>query len=381
MKFDFETEIDRRAWNSVKWDRYRDQDVLPLWVADMDFPTPEFVMKAIRTRLQQHPILGYSTVPDALVENFVDWTDRMYNWQINADWLVWLPSVMTGINIAVQVIGNRNDHCVIPTPVYPPFLSVPEQNVREPAFSPLVLQKDRWEMDFDDLDQTTKRASTLLFCNPQNPTGRVYAQNELWELAKVCLRNNTVLISDDIHWGLVLDENVTYKPIASLAPEVAERTITLYSHTKTYNIAGESVAVAIIPNPDIRRDFKAHAQRIHPSLSPLALAGATAAFADNTSWLIDLNSYLRQNRDLLQEAITDSEVLRTTPVEGTHLMWIDAKCLPVSNPQKHFESFGLGLFDGVAFRSPGFVRLNFAMPRTLLEKGIERLISATSAYR
>lgn len=381
MTYDFDTKIDRRAWNSIKWNRYRHRDVIPLWVADMDFPTPEFLLEAIQNRLQAHPVLGYSSTPDELVETFLDWTDRMFNWQIKADWLVWIPSVMTGINIAVRVVGNRGGQCVIPVPVYPPFLTVPEQQDRVPVFSPLVRQQDRWEMDFSNLQLTTLNADTILFCNPQNPTGRVYDRQELTELATVCARNGTILISDDIHWGLVLDEHVSYTPIASLDPEVAMQTITLYSHTKTYNIAGESVAVAIIPDPGIRQAFKSHATRIHPSLSPLALAGATAAFGDQTSWLVELNTYLRQNRNLLQKAINDSQVLSTTLVEGTHLMWIDATQLPVSNPQKHFENFGLGLSDGVEFRGPGFVRHNFAIPRALLETSIERLSEATKPYR
>lgn len=381
MNFDFDTDIDRRAWHSVKWDRYRDRDVIPLWLADMDFPTPDFLLETIHNRLQQHRILGYSSIPSELVESFVAWTDRMFRWQVNEDWLVWIPSVMTGINIAIRVVGKRGDHCVIPVPVYPPFLWVPEQHDRVPSFSPLVRHQDSWKMDFDDVRSTTKNASTVLFCNPQNPTGRVYTRQELIDLATVCIKHKTVLISDDIHWGLVLDEDLAYTPIASLDPEIAAQTISLYSHTKTYNIPGESVAVAVIPDPEIRRAFKSQAQRIHPSLSPLALAGATAAYRDETTWLVELNSYLRQNHDLLRQAVIDSQVLGTTAVEGTHLMWIDTTRLPVSNPKKHFESFGLGLSDGVEFRGPGFVRLNFAIPRTLLEISIERLRGATDLYQ
>lgn len=345
----------------------------------MDFPTPEFLLDAIQDRLQAHPVLGYSSIPDELVETFVDWTDRRFNWQISPDWLVWIPSVMTGINIAVRVVETRNSQCVIPVPVYPPFLSVPEQQDRIAVFSPLVRQQKRWEMDFDDLQFTTQNASTILFCNPQNPTGRVYDRQELCQLANVCVRNDTVLISDDIHWGVVLNEDVSYTPIASLDPEVAKKTISLYSHTKTYNVAGESVAVAIIPDPDIRQAFKSHAMRIHPSLSPLALAGATAAFGDQTTWLVELNTYLRENRNLLQQAIEESRFLSTTLVEGTHLMWIDASQLPVPNPQTHFETFGLGLSDGSEFRGPGFVRFNFAIPRTLLERCIDLLFTATNS--
>lgn len=380
MKFDFDKVIDRRAWHSIKWDKYRDLDVLPLWIADMDYPTPEFIRQAIHNRLE-HPILGCSSVPDDLVETFVQWAARKFDWTINADWLVWMHSVMTGIDIAVRVIGKSDDQCVIPVPTYPPFIAVPERQHRVPVFSPLVQHANRWEMDFDDIRRTTTNAATFLFCNPQNPTGRVYNPQELIDLATICLRNDTMMLSDDVHWGLVLEEDLTYTPIASLDPEIADKTISLFSHTKTYNVAGASAAVAVIPDPTIREAFKSEAARIHPTISPLALAGATAAYGDESTWLKDLNSYLRQNRDLLQQVIEDSNILRTTTVEGTHLMWIDATRLPVPNPQKHFESFGLGLSDGAEFHGPSFVRLNFAIPRTLLERCIDHLLAATNTFR
>lgn len=343
----------------------------------MDYPTPEFLVQAIRNRLE-HPILGCSSVPDDLIETFIEWAARKFNWKINADWLVWMHSVMTGVDIAVRVIGNSGDTCVMSVPTYPPFLAVPERQNRVRVCSPLAQHDGRWEMDFDDIRRTTTKAPTFLFSNPQNPTGRVYNPEELSELASICMRNDTILISDDVHWGLVLEQDLAYTPIASLDTEIAEKTISLFSHTKTYNVAGASAAVAVVPDPEIRQAVKLQAARIHPTISPLALAGATAAYGDATTWLQELNSYLRQNRDLLQRAIEDSQLLQTTNVEGTHLMWIDATRLPVSSPQKHFESFGLGLSDGVEFKGPGFVRLNFAIPRTMLNQCIERLLNATS---
>ena len=379
MNFDFDTVIDRRAWHSIKWDKYRDLDTLPLWIADMDYPTPEFIVQAIRNRLE-HPILGCSSVPDDLNETFVEWGAKKFNWQINVDWLVWMHSVMTGVDIAVRVIGKRGDQCVIPVPTYPPFLAVPERQDRVPLFSPLLQWDGRWEMDFDDIRRTTATAPTFLFSNPQNPTGRVYNPQELIELAATCIHNDTILISDDVHWGLVLEEELAYTPIASLDPEIAEKTISLFSHTKTYNVAGASAAVAVIPDPALRQTFKSQAIRIHPTISPLAFAGATAAYGDESTWLDELNSYLRQNRDLLQQAIENSQLLQTTNVEGTHLMWIDATRLPVSSPQQHFESFGLGLSDGAEFQGPGFVRLNFAIPRSLLDKCLEKLLEACTPF-
>ena len=345
----------------------------------MDYPTPEFIVHAIRDRLE-HPILGCSSVPDDLNVAFVEWAARKFNWQINVDWLVWMHSVMTGVDIAVRVIGTHGEPCVMPVPTYPPFVAVPERQDRVPVFSPLLQLNGRWEMDFDDIRRITTNAPTILFSNPQNPTGRVYDPQELIELASICMRNDTILISDDVHWGLVLEEDLAYTPIASLDPEIAERTISLFSHTKTYNVAGASAAVAVIPDPAIRQAFNSQAVRIHPTISPLACAGATAAYRDESTWLAELNSYLRQNRNLLQQVIETSQLLRTTNVEGSHLMWIDATRLPVSNPQKHFESHGLGLADGVEFHGPGFVRLNFAIPRALLDTCIERILAACAPF-
>ncbi len=373
--FDFSTRLNRKNSDSIKWSRYRNTDVLPFWVADMDFATPKFVLDAIRHRLE-HPILGYSDIPPELTQAFIQWALRHFNWSIQEEWVLWLPSVVGGLNVAVRAVGKEDDHCVIPIPIYPPFLTIPELNQRIPTLSNLILENNRWVMDLNDIEKKTEQASTLLISNPQNPTGRAYSKTELQELGNLCVRNNTVIVSDEIHWGIILNPATPHTPIATISEAISQQTITLISHTKTYNIPGEPCAVAVISNPELRESFRTWGTRMLPICSPLALAGATASFCDTSSYLVELNQYLRDNRDLLVTAVNDSERLHVTTPEATYLAWIDVRNLSLADPITHFEQHGLGLYDGSEFGVPGFVRFNFAVPRLLLSEGIERLLIA-----
>ncbi len=215
----------------------------------------------------------------------------------------------------------------------------------------------------------------LLLSNPQNPTGRAYTESELTELAEFCLRHDLVLCSDEIHCQLLLDEQARHVPVASLAPEIAERTISLYAATKTYNIPGLSCGVAVIPDPALRRCYKRARAGLVPNVGPLELAASEAAFADDGPWVPALLDYLRGNHQRLQEVAGE----RMTPVEATYLAWIDVRDLELDGPGAFFESHGLGLSDGAAFGGDGFVRFNFACPRSLLNQGLERLATALEA--
>ncbi len=377
-KFNFDEIYDRRATSSSKWVKYGERDVLPFWVADMDFATPEFVLDAIRARLE-HPVVGYTDLPEELVGVFIDWADRRYGWQIHPDWLVALTSLVPGLNAAVRCVGDDGDASIVMTPIYPPFLQTAAINHRRLITSALQKHDERWVMDLDDIKRKTSDESsrTILLCNPQNPTGRVYTRDELQSLADICLRTNTVIVSDEIHWGICLEPGLTHTPLATLSDEVDENTITLISHTKSYNIAGLKSAFAVIRNPDLRRRFEAAKSGWISSVSPLAYEAAIASYNDQSTWLPDLQAYLRTNRDLLTDAVDKLENLTIAPVEGTHLGWIDARKLPVRDHAAYFESHGLGFSDGVEFGAPGFVRFNFATPRAVLERGISRLETAS----
>ncbi|HEX7037459.1 MAG TPA: PatB family C-S lyase [Pseudomonadales bacterium] len=371
----FDRIIDRRGTWSSKWEKYAGRDVLPFWVADMDFPAPRFILDALRRRID-HEILGYTRTPATLNDAFRGWLVRHYGWSVPESWLVWIPGVVTGFNLAARAAAVPGGSILIPTPVYYPFLEVPQNSGQQGIEVPLVKDGRRWVMDFDALERAVQPSTRiLLFCNPQNPTGRAYRESELRQLAEFCLRHDLVLCSDEIHCQIVLDPDASHTPIATLAPEIAERTITLYAATKAYNIPGLTCAVAVIPNPALRQRFKTAQAGIVPSVGPLELVASEAAFADTGPWLSELLDYLRGNHERLAEVAGE----RMTPVEATYLAWLDVRDLGLDNPGAWFESHGLGLSDGAAFGGPGFVRFNFGCPRGLLERGLERLEAALRA--
>ena len=376
-----EPPIDRAGTASTKWEKYAGRDVLPLWVADMDLPTAPFVVAAVRERLR-HPILGYTEPPAATVEAFVEWLARRYGWQVSAEALVWITGVVPGINLAAQVLADANHHrreMVIPTPVYPPFFAVPPRAGLQMAASPLA-KGQRWEMDFDDLARRlSSRTAGILFCNPQNPTGRVYERGELERLAELVVASGAVAVSDEIHCPLVLDAERRHVPFASLGPEIAARTISLFAPTKAYNFAGLGGAVAVIPDAGLRERFLLAAKGIASNVSPLAFAALGAAFSDDSGFLATQNRFLAANGAALERAVASMEGIATTHVEGTFLAWLDVSPLALPNPAACFEAHGLGLSDGEDFGAPGYLRFNFGCPRSLLAAGIERLGNAAAA--
>lgn len=371
----FDRELDRTGTSAAKWDRYRGRDVLPFWVADMDFEAPDFILEAARKRLE-HGILGYTRLPETLVAAFQGWLARNYAWQVPREWLLWLPGVVPGLNLSAMAVGRPGDSLLIPTPVYYPFLSVPANAERRGLQVPMTRAGRRWVMDFDALEAAVRPDTGLvMICNPQNPTGRAYTRNELLELAAFAERHDLVICSDEIHCALLLDPHAQHIPIASLAPEIAARSISLFAATKTYNIPGLSCAVAVIPDANLRRRLRAAHRGLVPPIGPLAFRASEAAFSDTGNWVASLLQYLRGNH----RRLFDEVGARMTPVQATYLAWIDVRDLALDDPGAWFERFGLGLSDGAPFAGPGFVRFNFACPRTQLERGLERYRAAIDA--
>ena len=369
---EFDRRIDRSGTSSAKWDQYQGRDVLPFWVADMDFEAPDFLLDAVRARLE-HKVFGYTRVPDALVAAFQGWLKRNYQWQVAEEWLVWIPGVVTGLNLAAMATAEPNGAVLIPTPVYYPFLSVPANAGQRSIEVPMERDGNRWVMDIDALEAATDADTRILMiANPQNPTGRVYDQAELQKLAAFAERNGLVICSDEIHCGILLDQEARHRPIASLDPAIAERSISLYAATKAYNVPGLSCAVAVIPDAGLRRRFNKARQGLTPLIGPLAYTASEAAFNDDSGWLDRLLAYLRGNHERVLAVAGE----RMTPVEGTYLAWLDVRDLGLDDPGAHFERFGLGLSDGAAFGGPGFVRFNFGCPRSLLEAGLTRFSAA-----
>ena len=370
---DFDTQLDRRNTASEKWDRYGDRDIIPLWVADMDFRSPPAVIESLHQRVA-HGIFGYSGPPKELVETVTAMLFREYSWQVDPAWLVWLPGLVCGLNVACRAVGQAGDAVAAFTPVYPPFLTAPGLADRLLVTAPLVEQKNRWVMDLDALEQAiTDRTRLLMLCSPHNPVGRIWSREEQLALAELVERHNLIVCSDEIHSGLLLDAEKQHIPFATLAPELARRTITLQAPSKTYNIPGLGCSFAIIPDQQLRMAFRGVMSGIVPHVNLLGYIATLAAYRDGETWRQALLSYLRENRDLVLESLAVMPGLKTWPVEATYLAWIDARSLQTDDPAGFFELAGVGLSDGTPFGAPGFLRLNFGCPRKLLQQALARM--------
>jgi cystathionine beta-lyase len=371
--FDFDTPLDRRGTASEKWDRYAGRDILPLWVADMDFRSPPAVIKALHQRVE-HGIFGYTAPPKELVETVVTKLGREYGWQVDEEWLVWLPGLVCGLNVTCRAVGAPGDGVAIFTPVYPPFFSAPRNAGRQVVSVPLAEHEGRWEMDLVALERAiSPRTRLLLLCSPHNPVGRVWTREEQLALLELAERRDLVVCSDEIHAGLVLDGDTRHTPFAAISPEAARRSITLNAPSKTYNIPGLGCSFAVIPDDTLRRVFRRAMAGIVPHVNLLGYTAALAAYRDGEAWRQALLEYLRGNRELVLREVAGMPGVRVWPVEATYLAWIDARGLGVADPAAFFEGAGVGLSDGSPFGAPGFVRLNFGCPRSLLEEAVQRM--------
>ena len=376
MKYDFDNPIDRTDTASVKWDRYKGDDIIPMWVADMDFQSPLPVIDALQRRTA-HGVFGYTIATDRLIHVVLDRLKTRYEWDVDPDWLVWLPGVIPGLNLACRCVGEDGDEVVTTTPIYYPFLQAPENSRRQLVTAPMNYSAGCWSFDFERLQESiSSRTRVLLLCNPFNPLGRVLSRQELVEVSRICSQRDLVICSDEIHCDLVLDADKVHIPIATLGPDVAERTITLISPSKTFNLPGLSCAIAVIPDAKLRNRFKREAQGMVPHVSTLGYVAAHAAYSECAEWHAELLDYLRGNRAYLEREIGAMAGLQMAHVEATYLAWIDTRATGIDDPCSVFEALGVGLFDGDRFGGPGFVRLNFGCRRSLLEQAVERIKSA-----
>ena len=372
MSYAFDTVLDRRQSSSSKWQKFP-PEVLPMWVADMDFAAPGFILDALRERLD-HPILGYTLKPASLQEAFMTWLSHHYGWQVEEEWIVWLPGVVPGLNLAAQCLTEGA--LMIPTPVYHPFLDLARHAGLAEQRVPMAVDAGTWCMDFDAMeDQVDASTRMVMICNPQNPTGRCYRREELEALAAFCERHDLLLVSDEIHCSIVLHEGSEHLPVAHAFPEIAQRTVSLFSATKAYNIPGISCAAAVIPDPHLRERFVAARRGVVPGIGPLGFVVSETAFRDRGSYLPELRQYLRGNLAYLQQELDN----RLAPLEATYLAWIDVRDLALENTEAYFAGHGLGISPGAQFGEPGFIRLNFGCPRPTLEEGVRRLQAGIAA--
>ncbi|RTL40404.1 MAG: putative C-S lyase [Rhodocyclaceae bacterium] len=375
--FDFNTGPERAGSDSIKWRRYAGHDVIPMWVADMDFAAPPAVLEALHTRID-HGVFGYADPWPSVTEAVIDGIARDHAWQIKPEWLVWLPGVVTGFNVAVRAVGQPGDGVFTATPVYPPFLHAPGNFEQRLVTTPLLQHGTRWEWDWSRTEAAMADGVRLfMLCNPHNPVGRVFDRDELCRIAALAERHDLVISSDEIHCGLVLDPAKPHIPIASLDESVAKRTITLMAPSKTWNIPALYCAFAIIPDAGLRARYKRAMAGIVPHVNVLGLAATEVAYRDCGPWREALIGTLRANAARVVDVINRLPGLATTPVEATYLAWIDCReflaARGIANAAAFFEAAGVGLSDGKDFGLPGFVRLNFGCPPARLEEGLARI--------
>ena len=378
----FDTPIDRRNTDSIKWSKYAGRDILPLWVADMDFAAPPAVLDALQQRIA-HGVFGYGGAWPSLTESVLTHLETEYGWSIEPEWIVWLPGLVSGLNIACRAVDGE---VLTATPIYPPFLSAPHFSGRRLNRAELACTDGDWHWDKIALKNALTAATRLfLLCHPHNPVGRCWSREELLDLASFAEENDLIVCSDEIHCGLILDADKRHIPFASLSPEAAKRSITLMAPSKTYNIPGLGCAFAVIPDAGLRRRFQQAMNGIVPHVNVLGLAACEAAYRDCTEWHRELLAYLAGNRDrltaatqgdFLRGAVNAGKRVKMSHVEATYLAWIDVRQLGLVHPAAHFEAHGLGLSDGADFGAPGWLRLNFGCPRSTLEEALKRFSKA-----
>jgi len=377
---EFDRIINRRGTESIKWSKYG-EDVLPMWVADMDFRSPEPVITALHQRVD-HGVFGYGCPPDSLLEAIASHLSDRHDWDIDTCDIAFICGVVTGFTHAIYCFTQPGDRILIQTPAYPPFLVAPESTGRELVVNELIQDKNgKYEINFDDFDRKLASGVKLfILCNPQNPTGRVFTRQELTKMAELCLKYNVIICSDEIHADLVFSGS-KHIPIASLSPEIAKKTVTYFAPSKTFNIAGLATSVYVAKCSEMQEILSTSMRMLlgHPNI--LGLHAALAAYQEGRPWLDAVMHYLEGNRDQMVRIVTQRMPgIKVSSPEATYLGWLDCRQLnlDVSPHQFFLEEAKVGLNDGSEFGAAGegFVRLNFGCPRSVLEQGLNQMIAA-----
>jgi cystathionine beta-lyase len=384
VSYDFDRVIDRRNTESAKWHKYP-ADVLPLWVADMDFPSPEPVIRALAERVA-HGFFGYGVEQPEFYEVITDRLQKRYGWRVSPEAIVHLPGVIPGLNLACRVAAVPGDALLVQTPVYPPILRAPDNCGLTRLEAEMPRQADgRYVIDFDVFRSAIQdRTRVFILCNPHNPVGRAFDRAELRRMAEICLEHKLLICADEIHCELVYPGQ-QHLPIASLAPEIERNTVTLMAPSKTFNLPGLKSAIAIIPDARLRERFVAAQLDLVKAVNILGYTATLAAYRDGQPWLDELLRYLEGNRDLVAGYVASQlPGVRMYPPEATYLAWLDCRGagLPGDDPHTFFlERARVALNDGATFGRPGrgFARLNFACPRSMLTEGLDRMRRALLA--
>lgn len=379
MSTEFDRVINRTNTSSLKWERF-DSDVIPLWVADMDFQSAPEILAALHQRID-HGVFGYTTPDIELAQLVVDRCHDLYQWDIKPEWIVWMPGLVSAINVCVRAYANEGEGVISPVPVYYPFLMAPGLGGRDLLEVHWVKRDHQWELDLQTLEKNiTAETKLLLLCNPQNPNGRVLTQAELKIIAAFCQQHNLIVCSDEVHCDLILDQNARHIPFASMNEFAREHSVTLMSPSKTFNLAGFGCAFAVIPNTRLRQQFNRVRKGIVPDPDNMLIGytATKAAYRFGEPWRHRLLEYLRANHDYLLNAINQIPSLSMEPLQATYLAWIDVSELQLNNPLKFFEQAGVGVSAGEQFGDKQYIRLNFGCSRALLEEAVARIVAVLS---
>jgi len=385
MRYDFDEVIPRRGTNSYKWDTETEEDVLPMWVADMDFRTAPAVVDALKKRVE-HGIFGYTKVPSEYYDSIVDWFRRKHNWTIKRDWIIYTTGVVPALSAIIKALTSPGDKILVQTPVYNCFFSSIRNNGCEIVTNPLIYINGTYQINFDDLEKKAAdpKVKLLLLCNPHNPAGRVWTKQELVRIGKICLQNGIVIVADEIHCELVFPGH-TYTPFASVSEEFLMHSVTCTSPSKAFNLAGLQIANIISADTNIRmRIEKAINVNEVCDVNPFGIEALMAAYNNSEEWLDKLNHYLFANYNYLKnyfkEHLPQFPVIR---LEGTYLVWIDCSVLKLSSKEivKTLLKRGkIRVNEGSLYGEAGdhFIRINIACPRQTLIDGLNRIRRALS---
>lgn len=375
--YDFTTLPDRTNTGSLKWDKYHGRDILPMWVADMDFTSPPEITAALQQRVAAG-VYGY-TIPYPSVENAViDYMARAHGVTIQREWIVWMPGLVPALNAASRAYDAPMDAVMTNTPVYPPFLTAPVWQEKQLQAVPLMVKDGRDTFDFAAMEAAvTERTRMFILCNPHNPVGRAWDTAELAELVAFCRRHKLILVSDEIHCDLIWQPGVRHHTALSLDPWCHDHSLTLMAPSKTYNVPGLACSYVIIPNLQLRTKFQHAARGMITEVNCMGYTGCEAAFTHGEPWRQQMLAVLRTNYHRLFDFIHDKMPrIRMRPMEATYLAWLDVRDLNLDHPDRFFEQHGVGLSNGALFGSPGFLRFNFGCPTHQVDAALERMHKA-----
>jgi len=386
MECPFDQVVDRRNTGCIKWDgvleAFGREDLLPMWVADMDFRTPPAVIQAVSERAA-HGVYGYERRPASFAEAVLNWYKARQNWEIEPEWLLHTPGVVTGLTLAILALTEPGERVVIQPPVYPPFYRVLQANGRVVVENPLVEVDGRYVMNLGELEEIFRSGvKAMLLCSPHNPVGRVWSRKELEDLGELILRYGVTVIADEI-WSDLVFPGVKHTPLATLSPEIAQKTVTFNAPTKTFNIAGLYVSNGIVPNPAYRQSIGALMERLSMgAISFFGLLAGETAYRTGAQWLDSLLVYLEENAHyVIRELSRSAPQIKVTKPEGTFVLWLDCRDLGI--PHGELNQFfvreaGIALNEGSAFGPVGlgFQRMNIGCPRSLIQEALERIEQA-----